>query len=676
MNINDDVTIIKGVGPKIKENLNKCMIFSIMDLILYFPRDYEMINGKASGKSIISCRVIRIERDFRTKSSKMLTTVVFDCGGKKIKGKWFNQPYIKNSFKAGGVYRLLGSLQDYNGETSMVNPILIKGSSPYEIAEGQETIMPVYPLKAGITNGLIIKLIKEVLGEIIVNENMPTWILNKYNFFSLQDAITNIHFPADGTALKKARDRLKFQELFAFSLKILAFREFHKTDRQGIPFKISSELNNVTSSLNYGLTDAQRRVLREILKDQKKAVPMNRLLQGDVGSGKTIVALISVLNVLKNGYQAVMMAPTEILATQHFYEAKAFLGAFGVITELLCGSTTQKNKEILKKRIKEGCVDFVIGTHAVLEDDVEFSNLGLVVTDEQHRFGVIQRNRLISKDKCVDALVMTATPIPRTLSLLLYGDLDISVIDELPPGRKKVDTSVFNVKNRDSAYKFARSEIIKGRQAYIVCPVIEENENLELNSVQSLYEELKAKYFNGINIGMLHGRMSSKLKESVMKEFNENKISILVSTTVIEVGVNVPNATIMIIENAERFGLAQLHQLRGRVGRGNEKSYCMLISSSKNEIALKRLNILRDSSDGFFIAEEDLKIRGGGEIFGSRQSGESGFVLADLMADIGTLREAYKVATELFNSNSDSDRKIRDEFMKNARENLKYICFN
>jgi len=676
MNLYDDVSLIKGVGPKVKENLNRCMIFNIMDLMLYFPRDYETINGNASGKTMISCRLVKMERDFRTKSSKVLTTAVFDCEGKRIKGKWFNQPYIKNSFKVGGEYRLLGNIQDYNGETSMINPVLVTESSPYGTAEGHEAIMPVYPLKSGITNRLITKLIKDVLVNITVNENMPAWIIKRYSLLSLQDAIANIHFPADRASLGKAKDRLKFQELFAFSLKILALREFHKSERQGIPFNISKELNEVTSKLSYELTDAQRRVLREILKDQKKAVPMNRLLQGDVGSGKTIVAFISVLNVVKNGYQAVMMAPTEILATQHFHEAQAFLGAFGIKTELLCGSTTQKNKEILKKRIKEGDIDFVLGTHAVLEDDVEFSNLGLVVTDEQHRFGVMQRSRLISKDTCVDALVMTATPIPRTLSLILYGDLALSVIDELPPGRKKVDTRVFSSKSRHKAYEFARSEVLRGRQAYIVCPVIEENENLDLNSVESLYEELKAKYFNGMRIGMLHGRMNAKSKESVMKEFNDNKISILVSTTVIEVGVNVPNATIMIIENAERFGLAQLHQLRGRVGRGNDKSYCMLISSSKNEVASKRLNILRDSTDGFFIAEEDLKIRGGGEMFGSRQSGESGFVLADLIEDIGILREAYKAAAELFNSNSGSDRKIRDEFMKKVEDNLKYICFN
>jgi ATP-dependent DNA helicase RecG len=354
----------------------------------------------------------------------------------------------------------------------------------------------------------------------------------------------------------------------------------------------------------------------------------------------------------------------------------AFLDGFGVRTGLLCGSTTAKNKEVLKGRVRSGELDLVIGTHAVLEDDVEFSNLGLVVTDEQHRFGVMQRSRLISKDKCVDTLVMSATPIPRTLTLLLYGDLGISVIDELPPGRKKIDTRVFDSKGRSKVYEFALSEVREGRQVYVVCPLIEENEKLELNSVETIYDELKGKYFKNINVGILHGKMNSKAKDEVMKAFKDNSISVLVSTTVIEVGVNVPNATIMIVENAERFGLAQLHQLRGRVGRGSDKSYCMLISASKSAVSRKRLNILRDSSDGFFIAEEDLKIRGGGEIFGYRQSGESGFILANLMDDIGMLRTAHKAAAELFSSGDAADVTVREEFIKKIEDNSKYICFN
>lgn len=676
MKIYDSIDLIKGVGPKVKENLNKCLIFSVMDLMLYFPRDYEVINGTQEGKNVIECRVTKIERDFRTKTSKLMTTVVFEWEGKRLKGKWFNQPYIKNGFKVGEEYKLLGKVQDYRGEAVIINPALVSGNALYENPDKQERLLPIYPLRAGITNGIVMKLVREVLDKISIKENMPEWILGRHGFFSLEEAVRNIHFPEDPASLQSARDRLKFQELFTFSLKILALKEFHKTERQGIAFRITKEMNQVAPRLAYELTEAQRRVLREILGDEKKPVPMNRLLQGDVGSGKTIVALISILNVVKNGYQAVLMAPTEILAGQHYSEAQAFLEGFGVRTCLLCGSTTAKNKANLKSLIKSGDVDLVIGTHAVLEDDVEFSNLGLVVTDEQHRFGVMQRSRLINKDKCVDTLVMTATPIPRTLTLLLYGDLGISIIDELPPGRKKIDTKVYDSKSRSKVYEFACGEVRQGRQVYVVCPLIEENEKLELNSVEMLYGELKEKYFKGVTVGVLHGKMNSKAKDEVMKAFKENSISVLVSTTVIEVGVNVPNATVMIVENAERFGLAQLHQLRGRVGRGGDKSYCMLISASKSDVSRRRLNILRDSCDGFYIAEEDLKLRGGGEIFGYRQSGESGFILADLMGDMGLLLAAHKDAEELFGSGKPSDAEVRDEFMKKIEENSQYICFN
>jgi len=676
MKIYDDITLLKGVGPKVKENLNKCLIFSIMDLILYFPRDYEVINGAEDGKSVITCRVSKIERDFRTKTSKLMTTVVFEWEGRKLKGKWFNQPYIKNSFRVGEEFKLLGKVQDYKGEKVIINPSLVSGNALYEKSAGQETILPKYALKAGITNSLIMKLVREVLDKISITENMPEWILGRHGFSSLEDAVRNIHFPEDSASLMKARERLKFQELFTFSLKLLALKEFHRSEREGIPFKVSKEMNEISPMLSYELTAAQRRVLREILSDQKKPVPMNRLLQGDVGSGKTIVALIAILNAVKNGYQGVLMAPTEILAAQHYSEAAAFLEGFGVRTVLLCGSTTAKNKEMIKGQLRTGEADLVIGTHAVLEDDVEFANLGLVVTDEQHRFGVVQRSRLINKDRCVDTLVMTATPIPRTLTLLLYGDLGLSVIDELPPGRKKIDTRVFDAKGRNSVYDFACREVRQGRQVYVVCPLIEENEKLGLNSVEMIYGELREKHFKGISVGMLHGRMNAKEKEEVMNAFKENRTSVLVSTTVIEVGVNVPNATIMVVENAERFGLAQLHQLRGRVGRGRDKSYCMLISSSKTEVSRKRLNILRDSSDGFFIAEEDLKLRGGGEIFGCRQSGESGFVLADLIDDIGLLRAAHRDAAELFCSGQPQDVQVREEMMKKIESNSLYICFN
>ncbi|MGE5629367.1 MAG: ATP-dependent DNA helicase RecG [Solirubrobacterales bacterium] len=673
MNIFDDISVIKGVGPKIKESLNNCLIFNIMDLILYFPRDYEIINSTENGRNIFCCRVIKIERDIRTKNSKTITTVVFEHEGKRIKGKWFNQPYIKNSFIAHNEYNLLGKLQEFKGELSLINPSIVNKST---FENGKETIIPIYPLKGSITNSILSKLIKEVLNNTSITENMPFWILNKYNFFSLDEAFHTIHFPKDLGDLKNARNRLKYQELFSFSLKLNALKEIYKNEKDGIGFKVSKEMSEVTSILDYELTNAQRKVLREILSDQKKSIPMNRLIQGDVGSGKTIVSLISILNVIKNGYQAALMAPTEILASQHYEEALKFLNKFNVNIELLCGSTTARNKKLIKERINNGETELVIGTHALLENDVSFKNLGLVVTDEQHRFGVIQRSRLINKDKCVDALVMTATPIPRTLSLLLYGDLSVSVIDELPPGRKKIETFVFEQNKRKQVYEFARKEIKLGRQVYVVCPVIEENENTNLNSVNMIFDELKNSYFNDVEIAVIHGKMKGKEKEDIMNKFKNNIIKLIVSTTVIEVGVNVPNATIMIIENADRFGLAQLHQLRGRVGRGVDKSYCMLISSSKNSISKKRLDILKKSNDGFYIAEEDLKLRGSGEIFGFRQHGENNFIIADLLDDVSILKAAYADASEVFQSSDPQNLKIKSEFIEKIEKNSNYICFN
>jgi ATP-dependent DNA helicase RecG len=424
------------------------------------------------------------------------------------------------------------------------------------------------------------------------------------------------------------------------------------------------------------LTKAQSRVIREILIDQKKDSPMNRLVQGDVGSGKTIVALIAIFNAIKNGYQVVMMAPTEILANQHYIEAEKLLTDFNISIKLLCGSTTQKRKEEIKRLLKEGEIDLIIGTHALIEDDVEFKNLGMVVTDEQHRFGVMQRSKLTNKSKNVDTLVMTATPIPRTLSLYLYGDLDVSIIDELPPGRQKIETYYISKSGKDRVYNFAVEEIKKGRQVYVVCPLVEENEELNISSVESLYNELKEKYFKDISIEILHGKMSSKNKDEIMNRFKKGETKTIISTTVIEVGINVPNATLMIIENSERFGLAQLHQLRGRVGRGHHKSYCILIAEIKNDIIRRRMEIMKTSNDGFFIAEQDLKIRGAGEIFGFRQSGEDNLILSDVVQDIELLKVANMEAKRLIESSDEKDITAKNEILKKFEQSTRFICFN
>ena len=678
MDIYSDIKYIKGVGPKMAENLNKCGIFNVLDILLYFPRDYENVSVHKSilecqenEKVIIECSVLNVLKDVRLKNNKTLSTIVFCQGDNKFKGKWFNQTYAKNSFKISNKYIITGKVNKFKEEITIMNPKIVKNTSM-----DTNRIIAKYPLKNNLTNNFFNKIISGVLSDIKITENLPIWLVEKYNFCSLEDAVRNIHSPKSSKLLNESRRRLKFQELFTYSLKILMLKEFIKFHNDGIQFKIAPELTSLKEKLPFELTRAQNKVVREILIDQKKPKGMNRLLQGDVGSGKTIVAIITMFNVVKNGYQTSMMAPTEILAKQHYAEIQSVLKDFPLNIKLLSGSTSPKNKQLIKQELKNGTIDIIIGTHALIEDNVEFKNLGMVVTDEQHRFGVSQRNRFSSKGKNIDILVMTATPIPRTLSLYLYGDLDVSIIDELPPGRQKIDTSYENMSSSARVYDFALNEINKGRQVYIVCPLVEENEEMKLSSVEMLYEKLKKEQFKDIDIGMIYGKMPSKLKNEIMDKFKVGEIKALVSTTVIEVGVNVPNATVMIIENSERFGLAQLHQLRGRVGRGKYKSYCILLAKITNNIVRKRLEVLIKSNDGFYIAEEDLKTRGAGELFGIRQSGESGLILADVICDIDILKLANKEAKMLLRSNDIEDQRVKNEIIDKIQKSSSYICFN
>lgn len=677
MNIYSDISLIKGVGPKLKEKLNSSGIFNILDLLLYFPRDYEFIATEMDTNEIIKdekvilrCIVESFESDIRTKTGKRLTTIKFKCNDKVIFGKWFNQPYIKNKFRIGETYNLLGKFKPVPKGLEVVNPTIACNDAT------QNKIVPKYSLKDNLTSNILGKLIHQILDNVVINENLPKDIIAKYNLVNLNTAIRNIHFPTSRDSLKKAIDRLKFQELFTYSLKILLLKKHLKNNKNGIAFRICEELKILKEKLPFQLTNAQSRVIREILLDQKKESPMNRLVQGDVGSGKTILAFIAMFNVYKNGYQAVMMAPTEILAYQHFEECKKLLNPFGVEIEILCGSVSNKEKIRIKKLLESNKSLIVIGTHALIQEDVNFSNLGLVITDEQHRFGVEQRNSLINKGKEVDVLVMTATPIPRTLALYLYSDLDVSIIDELPPGRKKIKTIFYDMNNRLKAYEQIKEEINKGRQAYIVCPLIEENEDVKLNSVEKIYSELSKGIFKNFEIQILHGKMSASDKENIIQLFKENKINVLISTTVIEVGVNVPNASIMVIENSERFGLSQLHQLRGRVGRGNYQSYCILIGKANNEITKRRMEIMTESTDGFYISEQDLKLRGAGEMFGSRQHGDSELLLADMIEDVNILRCANEEAKRILARDDSSSKCIIDEIMKNLQRSSKYICFN
>ncbi|MDD6795451.1 MAG: ATP-dependent DNA helicase RecG [Clostridiaceae bacterium] len=677
MDIYSSVSNLKGVGPKVLEKLNRASIFNILDLLLYFPRDYEFLSGNPSfetidgeGKQILTCTVKAIKRDIRTRNGKYLSTIEFDYMGHKVEGKWFNQPYIKNSYRVGNSYNLMGKFKRVGNMLEIINPIVACQDAL------QSEIKPIYSLKGDLTDKLLTKLISGVLDNVKINENLPQDILTKYELISLDKAIREIHFPKDKEILKSAITRLKFQELFTYSMKLLLLKRKIKGSSNGMSFPWNEKLAELKKALPFELTGAQTRVVRDILRDQKSPYPMNRLVQGDVGSGKTIVAFIAIYNVYTNGYKSAFMVPTEILAHQHYEEGKKLLEPFGVEIELLTGSTSAKEKKRIKERIKQDEPIVIIGTHALIQEDVDFNKLGLVVTDEQHRFGVEQRSKLINKGKRADCLVMTATPIPRTLALYLYSDLDVSAIDELPPGRKKIDTRFFNEQARDKAYQLALEEVDKGRQVYVVCPLIDEDEKEQLNSVESVYNKLKGGVFKNVEVEILHGKMKPQEKDEIIGRFKDGLTKVLISTTVIEVGVNVPNASVMIIENAERFGLAQLHQLRGRVGRGQYASYCILIANAKSNVTKKRMQIMTESTDGFFISEQDLKLRGSGEMFGMKQSGAEGLVLADIYEDVNMLRCARGEAKLILDKKDNENKQMVYEISMGLEKSSKYICFN
>lgn len=677
MDIYSSVSNLKGVGPKVLEKLNRASIFNILDLLLYFPRDYEFLSGNPSfetidgeEKQILTCTVKAIKRDIRTRNGKYLSTIEFDYMGHKVEGKWFNQPYIKNSYRVGNSYNLMGKFKRVGNMLEIINPIVACQDAL------QSEIKPIYSLKGDLTDKLLTKLISGVLDTVKINENLPQDILTKYELISLDKAIREIHFPKDKEILKSAITRLKFQELFTYSMKLLLLKRKIKGSSNGMSFPWNDKLAELKKALPFELTGAQTRVVRDILRDQKSPYPMNRLVQGDVGSGKTIVAFIAIYNVYTNGYKSAFMVPTEILAHQHYEEGKKLLEPFGVEIELLTGSTSAKEKKRIKERIKQDEPIVIIGTHALIQEDVDFNKLGLVVTDEQHRFGVEQRSKLINKGKRADCLVMTATPIPRTLALYLYSDLDVSAIDELPPGRKKIDTRFFNEQARDKAYQLALEEVDKGRQVYVVCPLIDEDEKEQLNSVESVYNKLKGGVFKNVEVEILHGKMKPQEKDEIIGRFKDGLTKVLISTTVIEVGVNVPNASVMIIENAERFGLAQLHQLRGRVGRGQYASYCILIANAKSNVTKKRMQIMTESTDGFFISEQDLKLRGSGEMFGMKQSGAEGLVLADIYEDVNMLRCARGEAKLILDKKDNENKQMVYEISMGLEKSSKYICFN
>lgn len=673
MNIYDSVGTLKGVGAKTKEQLEKMDIITLLDLLLYFPRAYDKyfeadetyFNGMDKVK--LEAETVRITKPFRTRTGKTMTTVYFTTDFGQLKAMFFNMPYVANNYKIGEKYVLKGKFIKKGKNIECINPVMNKDT---------EEIVPVYPSEGKVTGTLLKKLVRQILERNIINENFPQDILKDEDLISLDEAVRNLHFPEDERKLEVSLKRMKFQEMFSYSMKIMLSKTRRLENEEGISFGMSKRLKELKERIPFEMTDAQNRVIREILKDQKHTFPMNRLLQGDVGSGKTIVALISLFNVIENGYQGAFMAPTEILAKQHFEEAVKLLGPMGVEVELLTGSTKKSDRERITRNLGNGKPLLMIGTHALIEEKVNFSRLGMIITDEQHRFGVNQRAKLINKSKTAEVLVMSATPIPRTMALTIYSDLDLSVIDELPKGRKEIRTVLFDEGKRRACYNKVIEEVQNGRQAYIVTPLIDLDENGELNSVEGLYEELSKGFLKGIRMGYLHGKMTSKEKNQVMESFKHGEIEVLIATTVIEVGVNVPNASVMVIENAERFGLAQLHQLRGRVGRGEYQSYCIMMANIRSQVTRERLEIMVKSNDGFYIAEEDLKQRGTGQLFGVNQSGHSGLVLSNLAVDYELFLKANHYAKKVYNGKRPEEIRMKNEFLDKISRSMNFICLN
>ena len=651
LHLKDEVKYVKGVGPNRAELLKKLEICTLGDLITYYPREYE---DRSKPKKIAECvdgeevliEAVAMHHLSEARIRRNMTVyklVVRDDSG-VCQITWFNQSYLKNKFEIGKTYRFFGKVSNHFGKIEMNSPVFDSENSNKNTGK----IIPIYPLTYQLSQNVLRQIIEngiKIAGTL--EESLPEYLVKEQKLMERNEAIHKIHFPENMEDIEQARYRLACEELLGMQLALLSLKNQYTQEQEGIAFPKEIKMSDVIDQLPFRLTNAQRKVLEEIDHDMESDKSMNRLLQGDVGSGKTVVSIIAAYKAVKSGYQVAIMAPTAILASQHLESFQGILEPFGIRCELLIGSVTKKKKEELLERLKQGEIDILIGTHALLEENVVFQNLGLVVTDEQHRFGVRQRSTIASKGNHPDVLVMTATPIPRTLALILYGDLDISIIDELPPNRKKIETYAVTPELEDRLNGFVKKQIDMGRQAYIVCPLVEENEEIAAKSVMELAEKYKKEVFSEYRVEYIHGKMRPKEKDQIMQEFKDGKIQILVSTTVIEVGVNVPNASIMIIQNAERFGLAQLHQLRGRVGRGEYQSYCILKYESHSKVVKERMKIMQQTNDGFIIAEKDLELRGSGEFFGTRQHGLPEFKIANLFEDLPILKKVQAIAARI-----------------------------
>lgn len=650
--LNTDVRYIKGIGEQRAKSLGKLGIATLRDLIAYFPRAYEdrrtfcKIKDLRPGENACVEAMVASEPTLSRirKGLELVKLRVVDETG-TLDITFFNQAYIKNSLHRGETYIFYGKAEGNLLRKTMSNPLMER--------EGQRTltgrIVPVYPLTAGVSQSLLIKSVEQGLAACrdLLPDPLPDAVRREHSLCSIGYAYDQIHFPDSEEELAIARRRLVFEELFLLAIGLKKLRR-RRDDLRCVPW-LQTDISDFYGRLPFALTGAQRRAIDEILADFRSGRPMNRLVQGDVGSGKTMVAAAAMICAVRNGFQAALMAPTEILAEQHYRGLAPLLETMGIPCVLLTGAMKAKERRTTLGQIETGEARVVIGTHALISTDVVYENLGLVVTDEQHRFGVGQRAALSAKGDTPHLLVMSATPIPRTLALIIYGDLDVSVIDELPPGRQVIDTFCVTGAYRQRFYNFVRKEIDAGRQAYMICSMVEQSDTVsdDRRAATEYAKMLQEQVFPDLNIACVHGRMKPKEKDAVMAAFASGQTHILVSTTVVEVGVDVPNATVMVIEDADRFGLSQLHQLRGRVGRGKHKSYCILVSDNKNEDTRQRLKVMTKTTDGFKIAEEDLRLRGPGDFFGQRQHGLPALKVADLSCDMSLLKEAQAAAEML-----------------------------